>query len=109
MFIDDPKITLLDNSAKIHFLISGSLTHIIEENCVEETNICDRANITIPSKNKHIWLLQQNSVTFDFIVEVPLADSEATAFVFSFWMYDGDDLLHSDPDIVPVNKDIGKT
>ena len=63
----------------------------------------------VPSNNKHIWLLQQQSVIFDFIVEVPLADSEATEFVFSFWMYDVDDLLYSHPDIIPVNTDNGKT
>ena len=76
MFIDDPEITLLDNTAEIHFLISGPLTHIIEQNCVKDTNICDEANITVPNDSKHIWPLRQ-CVIFDFTVEVILADAEA--------------------------------
>ena len=105
-FIHDPKITILDDTAKIHFLISGPLTHIIEENCVTDTALCTNYNINIPNDN-HIWLVQ-NTIRHDFYEDVPLADSEASQFVFSFWMYDGDDLLYSVPDVIHVDIGGGK-
>ena len=50
----------------------------------------------------------QDTITHDFYEEVPLADSEASQFVFSFWMYDGDDLLYSVPDVIHVDIGGGK-
>ncbi|KAK2142095.1 hypothetical protein LSH36_997g02077 [Paralvinella palmiformis] len=104
VFIHDPEITLLENTAEIHILISGPLTHILEQNCVKDTDICDTANITVPSDNKHI-LASQHSEISDFTVEVTLADAKASEFKFCFWMYDGDDLLYEEPNTKIVKAD----
>ena len=87
-------------------MISGHLTHVLEENCVTDTSICAKYNISVPY-NKAIIMLQ-DTITHDFSVEVPLADTEATQFVFYFWMYDGEDLLYSEPNIIPVDISAGK-
>ncbi|KAK2139411.1 hypothetical protein LSH36_1806g00000 [Paralvinella palmiformis] len=101
VFTKDPDIIILEGRADIHFIISGSLTHILEENCVKDTIICDKANITVPAK-QHLKLSQGTEV-HDFTVDVPLADSEATEFIFSFWMYDGNDLLYQEANTIPVD------
>ena len=88
-------------------MISGQLTHIIEENCVSDTNICAKYNISVPN-NKAIMTLQ-DKITHDFSVEVPLANTDATQFVFSFWMYDGEDLLSSEANSIPVDISGGKS
>ena len=93
-FVRDPEITILHETANIHFIISGTLTHIVEENCVTDTDVCAKFNISVPS-NRQNWLLA-DTIIHDFYAEVPLADTEATRFVFSFWMYDGEDVLYSD-------------
>ncbi|KAK2139267.1 hypothetical protein LSH36_1899g00000, partial [Paralvinella palmiformis] len=101
VFTKDPEITIAEGRAEIHFIISGPLTHILEENCVKDTAICDKVNITVPTK-KHIRP-SQGTVVHDFIVDVPLADSEETEFIFSFWMYDGGEMLYQDANIIPVD------
>jgi len=93
VFCQDPDITIVGDVAEIHFMIAGPLTHITEQNCVESTNICAKTNITLPSY-QYSKSLVKNEVT-DFIQEVPLADPKASRFVFSFWMYDGEDQLNS--------------
>ncbi|KAK2138879.1 hypothetical protein LSH36_2276g00001, partial [Paralvinella palmiformis] len=94
VFTKDPEITILEGRAEIHFIISGPLTHILEENCVMDTNICDKATITVPTK-QHLRSSQDTDV-HDFTTDVPLADPEATELLFSFWMYDGEHLLYQD-------------
>ncbi|KAK2140440.1 hypothetical protein LSH36_1355g00002 [Paralvinella palmiformis] len=37
VFTKDPEITILEGRAEIHFIISGPLTYILEENCVMDT------------------------------------------------------------------------
>ena len=106
VFITDPEISIIDNTAEIHFMISGPLTHILEENCVIDTNICIQSNIRVP-QGSEVWL-PHRSVINDFTVEVPLADDESNTFMFSFWMYDGADLLDSKATAIPVGKDKGK-
>ena len=106
VFISDPEVRILDNTAEIHFMISGPLTHILEANCVIDTNICIQSNISVPNISD-IWLSHW-SVINHFTVEVPLADDESSKFLFSFWMYDGADLLDSKATAFPVRKDEGK-
>ncbi|KAK2142337.1 hypothetical protein LSH36_968g00018 [Paralvinella palmiformis] len=101
VFTKDPDIIILEGRADIHFIISGSLTHILEENCVKDTIVCDKTNITVPT-NRHMKL-SQDSDLHDFTVDVPLADLEATEFIFSFWMYDGEYMLYQDANTIPVD------
>ncbi|KAK2138196.1 hypothetical protein LSH36_3579g00003 [Paralvinella palmiformis] len=42
---------------------------------------------------------------YDFMATVGLVDSKAKHLLFSFWMYDGDVLLMSQPTLVKINKD----
>jgi hypothetical protein len=42
-------------------------------------------------------------------VDVPLADPEETEFIFSFWMYDGDDLLYQDANTIHIDITGSKT
>ena len=83
-FNTDPKIVILEGRAEIHFLISGPLTHIIEENCVIDTTLCVDFNTSIPNYNQ--IRLMVHSLTHDFLIKVPLADSGASQFVFYFWL-----------------------
>ena len=39
---------------------------------------------------------------------VSLADPKANNLIFSFWMYDGEDQLHSDAHVVPIEVNKGK-
>ena len=101
VFSSDPEIAILEGKAQIHFIISGPLTHIIEENCVQDTSICDTANITVPN---NLRIRQtQNIEIHDFTAEVPLADVEDKQFIFSFWMYDGEDMLYSEAAVEPFD------
>ena len=104
VFSKDPEITIYEGRAHIHFVISGPLTYILEENCVKDTTICDTSNITVPTKH-YLKTISTNMDTHNFSADVPLADSEATQFVFSFWMYDGEDLLSANT--VSVNTNAG--
>ncbi|KAK2140002.1 hypothetical protein LSH36_1518g00010 [Paralvinella palmiformis] len=81
VFAKTPEITIVEGRAEIHFVICGSITHILEENCVKETIICDKANITVPTKN-HVRSSEE-TVVHDFIVDVPLADSKATGDTYN--------------------------
>ncbi|KAK2140006.1 hypothetical protein LSH36_1518g00015 [Paralvinella palmiformis] len=76
VFTKDLEITIAEGRAEIHFIIFGPLTHILEENCVKDTAICDKVNITVPTE-KHVRP-SQVTVVHDFIVNVPLAYSEET-------------------------------
>ncbi|KAK2138988.1 hypothetical protein LSH36_2155g00004 [Paralvinella palmiformis] len=98
VFTKDPEITILEGRAEIHFIISGPLTHILEENCVMITNICDKATIAVPTK-QHLRSSQYTDV-HDFTTYVPLADPEAIEILFSFWidMYNQtEDLGYNNP------------
>ncbi|KAK2138746.1 hypothetical protein LSH36_2497g00000 [Paralvinella palmiformis] len=52
----------------------------LEENCVKDTVICHKANITVPT-NQHLRSTQVPDI-YDFTVDVPLADTEGTEFIF---------------------------
>jgi len=67
-----------------------------------DTVVCAKANITVPLSDQ--VKASQTQLTHDFTVEVPLADVEATNLVFSFWMYDGEDLLQSQPTVIQVDE-----
>ncbi|KAK2140049.1 hypothetical protein LSH36_1501g00011 [Paralvinella palmiformis] len=84
IFAKDPEIIIIEDRAEIHFIISGSLTQILEENCVKDTVICYKANITVPT-NQHLRSTQV-PVIYDFTVDVPLADPEGTELIFSFFI-----------------------
>ncbi|KAK2140400.1 hypothetical protein LSH36_1367g00001 [Paralvinella palmiformis] len=101
VFTKDPEISIVEGRAEIHFIISGSLSHILEENCVMDTNICNKANITVPTK-QHLKSSYDPDV-HDFSVNVPLADSKFTEFIFSFWMYDGEYMLYQDAHSIVVD------
>ena len=105
-FLQEPKITILDDIAEIHFVIYGHVTHIIEENCVTDTTIC--ANFTISVPNYKQIRLMVHSLTHNFLIEVPLADSGALQFVFYFWLYDGEDLLYSEAEKLIIDLSRGK-
>ncbi|KAK2142341.1 hypothetical protein LSH36_968g00017 [Paralvinella palmiformis] len=101
VFTKDPVISIVESKAEIHFIIYGSLSHILEENCVMDTNICNKANITVPTK-QHLRSSYDADV-HDFSVNVPLADSNFTEFIFSFWMYDGEYMLYQDAHSIVVD------
>ncbi|KAK2139251.1 hypothetical protein LSH36_1916g00011 [Paralvinella palmiformis] len=101
IFTKDPEITIIEDRAESHFIISGSLTQILEENCFKDIAICHKANITVPT-NQYLRSTQVPDI-YDFTVDVPLADPEETEFIFSFWMYDGDDLLYQDANTIPID------
>ena len=100
VFASDPEITISEGMAQIHFVISGPLTHFIEENCVKGTDICAKANITVP--NNEMIREIRGTDEYDFITEVPLAEPEATEFMFSFWMFDRGDQLNSEACIINI-------
>ena len=82
------------------------MTHIIEENCVIDTTLCVNFNISIPNYNQ--IRLMVHSLTHDFLIKVPLADSGASQFVFYFWLYDGEDLLYSEAEKLIIDLSRGK-
>ena len=73
-FVRDPEIAILHETANIHFIISGPLTHIVEENSVTDNDVCSKFNISVPS-NRQNWLLA-DTIIRDFSAEVPLADKD---------------------------------
>ena len=56
------------------------MTQILEANCVKDTAICHKANITVPT-NQYLRSTQVPDI-YDFTVDVPLADPEETEFIF---------------------------
>ena len=69
-FTTNPEIAIHEGSAEIHFIISGHLTHILEENCVKDTTVCDKAIITIPTKHTRS---SRGLVVHDFTANVPFS------------------------------------
>ena len=102
MFSEDPEIKIKDDQAEIHFIISGQLTHIKVENCVEDTDNCVTENVTVPNKRRK--KRQATRILYDFIGTVTLVDPGAKHLMFDFWIYDGDILLTSEPTHLIINK-----
>ncbi|KAK2140210.1 hypothetical protein LSH36_1437g00009, partial [Paralvinella palmiformis] len=101
-FRQDPDVRIDEDKAEISFHISGPLTHIKVENCVEGTENCVTETVKVPQKTR----ITRETVrtVYDFMATVALVDSKAKRLLFSFWMYDGDVLLTSHPTVVKINK-----
>ncbi|KAK2140671.1 hypothetical protein LSH36_1280g00089 [Paralvinella palmiformis] len=99
-FSGGPYININNDKAIIHFIVSGPLTHINVENCVEGTKVCVRENVTIPQKTRTIR--QTSTIIHDFMAEVTLSDPKAKRLLFLFWIYDDDIVLYSEPTKVKV-------
>ncbi|KAK2139239.1 hypothetical protein LSH36_1917g00019, partial [Paralvinella palmiformis] len=91
------------DKTEISFHISGPLTHIKVENCVEGTENCVTETVKVP----HEARTKRETVrtVYDFMTTVALVDSKVKRLLFSFWMYDGDVLLMSHLTVVNINKD----
>jgi len=101
-FIQHPEVRIKGDKAEISFHISGPLTHIKVENCVEETKNCVTEIVKVPQKTR----ITRETVrtVYNFMTTVALVDSKAKRLLFSFWMYDDDVLLTSRPTVVKINK-----
>ncbi|KAK2138593.1 hypothetical protein LSH36_2762g00000, partial [Paralvinella palmiformis] len=102
-FIQHPEVTIKGDKAEIRFHISGPLTHIKVENCVEGTENCVTEIVKVPQKTRITREIVRT--VYDFMTTVALVDSKVKCLLFSFWMYDGDVLLTSHPTVVKINKD----
>ncbi|KAK2139157.1 hypothetical protein LSH36_1988g00000, partial [Paralvinella palmiformis] len=102
-FSQDPEVRIRRDKAEITFHISGPLTHIKVENCVEETENCATEIVKVPQKTR-TKRETVNIYRYDFMATVVLVDSKAKRLSFSFWLYDGDVLLVSHPTVVKINK-----
>ena len=101
-FTHDPEVRIKAEKAEISFHISGPLTHIKVENCVQGTENCVTETVMVPQKTR---IKRETVMTvYDFMATVGLVDSKAKHLLFSFWMYDGDVLLMSQPTLVKINK-----
>ena len=89
-----PDISLKNNKAEIHFIISGPLTHVKVKNCVDGTEECVTENVLVPQK----------IMKYDFITELALAAPKAKRWLFLFWIYDDDVALNSEPIEIVVTK-----
>ena len=106
IFSKDPEITIKGDRAEIHFIISGKLTQIKVENCVEDTDNCVTEDVRVPDKRRK--RRQTTRIFYDFVARVTLVDPDAKRLIFYFWIYDGDILLTSEPVDVNINNAKGK-
>jgi len=103
--VGDPIIVLVKKYARIMFIVSGSATRITVENCAEESAMCAVEDILVPEKKRDPT--DSSEILTDFTGNVELADSAAKTTQFKFWLYDGNELIHSNPTIVNIKKSGG--
>jgi len=96
-----PVVKIIGNKARIHFLVTGPLTHLKVKNCIYGTTACTTENVQLsrPRRKRAI-----SKDVHDFKEDLYLVNPNASAWSFSFWMYQGDTLLTPKPHVVTARR-----